>query len=70
MLNKIRTKPEIFSSKVDPSAARENKHFLLSFDFESLHPKSVGLQGVSCFGFFLVGVSTIEKKVQKPNPKE
>jgi hypothetical protein len=42
MLNKIRTEPEIFGSKVDTSAARENKYFLLSFDFESLNPKSVG----------------------------
>jgi hypothetical protein len=42
MLNKIRTGPQILASKVDPSAARENEHFLLSFDFESPHPKCVG----------------------------
>jgi hypothetical protein len=31
MLNKIPTEPEIFASKVDHVAAKNEKHFLLSF---------------------------------------
>jgi hypothetical protein len=30
MLNKFRTEPEIFALKVDPIAAKEEKHFLQS----------------------------------------
>jgi hypothetical protein len=39
--------------------------FLLSFEFESRYQKSGRQQGVLCFGFFLVRVSTIEKKSSK-----
>jgi hypothetical protein len=55
MLNKIRTEPEIFASNVDHVAAKSDKDFIQSFDFESRYRRQV-----SCCGFFLIGVLTIE----------
>jgi hypothetical protein len=60
MLNKIRTEPEIFAFKVDPSAAKNEYQILQSFDFAGLYQKSGGQQGILCCNFFLVGVLTIE----------
>ncbi len=42
MPNKNLTEPEIFGSKVDPSAAKNDQHFLQSFDFEGMYRKSGG----------------------------
>jgi hypothetical protein len=47
MPNKKPIEAEIFGSKVDPSAAKEEKHFLQSFDFAGLYQKSGGQQGIS-----------------------
>ncbi len=49
MLNKIWTEAEIFASNVDRVAAKNEKHFLLIFNY----------------GVFLVGVLTIEWKKLK-----
>jgi hypothetical protein len=60
MLNKFRTKPDIFAPKVGHVAAKNEKHFLLSFDFEGPYRRSSGQQGVLCCNFFLVWVLIIE----------
>jgi hypothetical protein len=60
MLNKIWTEVEIFVFKVDHVAAKREKHFLLSFDFEGPYRRSSGQQGVLCCNFFLVWVLIIE----------
>jgi hypothetical protein len=69
MLNDIRTEPEIFASKVDHSAGKSDIQFLQIFNFEGKYLKTGRQQGISCCGFFLVGVLTIELKTRKPNLK-
>jgi hypothetical protein len=53
MLNKIRTGPEILASKVDPSAARENEHFLQKFWLWKPAPKMCRVTRSFMFWFFL-----------------
>jgi hypothetical protein len=60
MPNKIQTEPEIFGSKVDYSAEKINQDVLSKFHFEDPYQGSGDQQEISCFGFFLVGVLTIE----------
>ncbi len=65
MLNKIPTELEILASKVDISTAKKERHFPQSFHFEGSCQKSGGLQRVSCWVLFLVGVWTFEQKSKK-----
>jgi hypothetical protein len=60
MLNKILIEPEIFGSKVDPSAVKNEKQILQNLDFEGPYQESGQQHGVSWCDFFLVGVLTIK----------
>jgi hypothetical protein len=51
---------ELEPSKVDPFAAKKERHFLQSFDFEDRYQKIGRLQEVLWCNFFLVGVLTVE----------
>jgi isochorismate hydrolase len=64
MLNKNPIEAEIFGSKADPSAAKKEYQILQNFDFEDRYQESGRQQGILCCDFFLVGVLTIEQKIQ------
>jgi hypothetical protein len=64
MLNKIRTEPEIFGSKVDPSAARENK-FSPKFWLWKPAPKMSRVTRSFMFWFFLSWGIDYRKKSSK-----
>jgi hypothetical protein len=70
MLNKIRTEPEIFGSKADPSVRSRDQGFPQSFDFEGQYRRGWGLKWVLSCDFFLVRALTVEYNPRKHNLEE